>query len=318
MQQNWFEQQRSNKKRTIYLITLFILLVIVIGGLFGGLLSSGSVEGSLTGAFIGLVISLIYTLLMQSSLSMDLIMSMNHAKPIKFEDYLQLDNIVTEMCLAAQIPKPKLYLVETEEKNAFATGINPNKAGLAVTTGILDALNREELAGVIGHEVSHIKNGDMKVTTLANAFSSAINIMGLIATEISYWMMWFGPRDNDNRDSNSGASTMVYLVIYLVANLISFVGNLLASILTLALSRNREYLADASSAELTKNPQGLIQALEKISNNPTEAKEEQSEPQKEQHSYATAGYINKPKQKDGLFDTHPSIDSRISKLSQML
>ncbi|MCF6514571.1 M48 family metalloprotease [Lactobacillus sp. S2-2] len=314
MQQNWFEQQRSNKKRTIYLITLFILLVIAIGALFGGLLNKGSINGMIGGAIIGLIISLIYALLMQSSLSMDLVMSMNHAKPIDVNDYLQLDNIVTEMCLAAQIPKPKLYLVDTEEKNAFATGINPQKAGLAVTSGILNALNREELTGVIGHEVSHIKNGDMKVTTLANAFSSAINIMGLIATEISYWMMWFGPRDDDDQDSNSGASAMVYLVIYLVANLISFVGNLLASVLTLALSRNREYLADASSAELTKNPKGLIQALQKISMN---TKEEEKD-QKENHSYATAGYINKPKQKDGLFDTHPSIESRINKLNKML
>ncbi|WP_220727874.1 M48 family metalloprotease [Apilactobacillus xinyiensis] len=309
MKSNWFEQQRSNKHRTIVLLGLFLLLVTAVGAAFGYAFSmmvrSGGNNTTVYGALIGLVVSGFYALIMYSGLSMQSVMSANGARPLKNNEIPMLEHIVTELCLAARIPEPALYIVEVDECNAFATGIKPEKAGLAVTAGLLNALNREQLATVIGHEVAHIKNGDMKVTTLASAFGGAINFMGGIATNLADYALIFGNgQDDDDRDSGS----VMQLIFWILTYVISAIGNLLASILTFAISRNREYLADASSAELTKDPTALAQALAIISGNPVDGRKIKQT--------ASIGDIVAPKHA-GIFDTHPSISDRIDRLNAM-
>ncbi|MCL0330088.1 M48 family metalloprotease [Apilactobacillus xinyiensis] len=309
MKSNWFEQQRSNKHRTIVLLGLFLLLVTAVGAAFGYAFSmmvrSGGNNTTVYGALIGLIVSGFYALIMYSGLSMQSVMSANGARPLKTNEIPMLEHIVTELCLAARIPEPALYIVEVDECNAFATGIKPEKAGLAVTAGLLNALNREQLATVIGHEVAHIKNGDMKVTTLASAFGGAINFMGGIATNLADYALIFGNgQDDDDRDSGS----VMQLIFWILTYVISAIGNLLASILTFAISRNREYLADASSAELTKDPTALAQALAIISGNPVDGRKIKQT--------ASIGDIVAPKHA-GIFDTHPSISDRIDRLNAM-
>ncbi|WP_220751841.1 M48 family metalloprotease [Apilactobacillus xinyiensis] len=309
MKSNWFEQQRSNKHRTIVLLGLFLLLVTAVGAAFGYAFSmmvrSSGNNTTVYGALIGLVVSGFYALIMYSGLSMQSVMSANGARPLKTNEIPMLEHIVTELCLAARIPEPALYIVEVDECNAFATGIKPEKAGLAVTAGLLNALNREQLATVIGHEVAHIKNGDMKVTTLASAFGGAINFMGGIATNLADYALIFGNgQDDDDRDSGS----VVQLIFWILTYVISAIGNLLASVLTFAISRNREYLADASSAELTKDPVALAQALAIISGNPVDGRKIKQT--------ASIGDIVAPKHA-GIFDTHPSISDRIDRLNAM-
>ncbi|MCK8623940.1 M48 family metalloprotease [Apilactobacillus xinyiensis] len=309
MKSNWFEQQRSNKHRTIVLLGLFLLLVTAVGAAFGYAFSmmvrSGGNNTTVYGALIGLIVSGFYALIMYSGLSMQSVMSANGARPLKTNEIPMLEHIVTELCLAARIPEPALYIVEVDECNAFATGIKPEKAGLAVTAGLLNALNREQLATVIGHEVAHIKNGDMKVTTLASAFGGAINFMGGIATNLADYALIFGNgQDDDDRDSGS----VVQLIFWILTYVISAIGNLLANVLTFAISRNREYLADASSAELTKDPVALAQALAIISGNPVDGRKIKQT--------ASIGDIVAPKHA-GIFDTHPSISDRIDRLNAM-
>ncbi|MCL0311534.1 M48 family metalloprotease [Apilactobacillus sp. TMW 2.2459] len=309
MKSNWFEQQRSNKHRTIVLLGLFLLLVTAVGAAFGYAFSmmvrSGGNNTTVYGALIGLIVSGFYALIMYSGLSMQSVMSANGARPLKTNEIPMLEHIVTELCLAARIPEPALYIVEVDECNAFATGIKPEKAGLAVTAGLLNALNREQLATVIGHEVAHIKNGDMKVTTLASAFGGAINFMGGIATNLADYALIFGNgQDDDDRDSGS----VMQLIFWILTYVIAAIGNLLASILTFAISRNREYLADASSAELTKDPTALAQALAIISGNAVDGRKIKQT--------ASIGDIVAPKHA-GIFDTHPSISDRIDRLNAM-
>ncbi|MCK8607014.1 M48 family metalloprotease [Apilactobacillus ozensis] len=311
MKSNWFEQQRSNKHRTIVLLVLFLILVTAVGAAFGYAFSvisnAGGQNTTLYGGLIGLVISGFYALIMYNGLSMQSVMSANGARPLEPNEIPVLEHIVTELCLAARIPEPALYIVEVDECNAFATGIKPEKAGLAVTVGLLNALNREQLATVIGHEVAHIKNGDMKVTTLASAFGGAINFMGGIATNLADYALIFGnSRDSndDDRDSNAGMRFIFWILMYVI----SAIGNLLASILTFAISRNREYLADASSAELTKDPVALAEALSIISGNPIDGRKVKKT--------ASIGDIVAPKHA-GIFDTHPSISDRIERLNAM-
>ena len=269
-----FDQIASNKRRTWLLLIAFFGLLALVGAAIGYLWLRSAVGGIL----LALIIGAIYAGVM----------------------------IVQDMAMVAQIPMPRVYIVEDPSPNAFATGSKPENAAVAATTGILQIMNREELEGVIGHEVSHIRNYDIRISTIAVALASAITMLSSLAGR----MMWFGGgrRSSNDRDNDSGLG-----IILLIVSLIAIVlAPLAATLVQLAISRQREFLADASSVELTRNPQGMINALLKL---------DRSEPMEHHVDDASAAlYISDPQKRGGLqklFYTHPPISERIERLKHM-
>lgn len=295
-----YDQISRNKRRTVVLIIVFFMLLAAIGAAVGYLLL-GSLE---FGVALAMIIGVIYaaTMIFQST---NVVMSMNNAHEVTAEEAPQLYHIVEDMAMVAQIPMPRVFIVEDDSLNAFATGSSPENAAIAATTGLLAVMTREELEGVVGHEVSHIRNYDIRISTIAVALASAVTMLSSIGGRI----MWYGGgrRRNDDRE---GDGLGILLLIFSLLSLI--LAPLAASLVQLAISRQREYLADASSVELTRNPQGIIKALQKL---------DQSQPMDHPVDSASAAlYINDPMKREGvrsLFYTHPPISDRIERLRQM-
>lgn len=296
-----YQQIASNKRKTIYVMIGFAILVLFIGAAVGYVFYNSATAGVVMAA----VIAAIYMGMMIAN-STNVVMGMNHATEVNESSYPELWHIVEDMALVAKIPMPKVYIVDDPSPNAFATGNSPKNAAVAVTTGILSRLNREELEGVIGHEVSHIRNYDIRLSTIALALSSAIAMLVNLGMN-SFW--WGGGRRRSNDDNDNGGLEIILMLLSLV---LVILGPIATTIAQLALSRNREYLADASSVELTRNPLGLINALRKIST---------SEPMKAADPSSAALYISDPFKKKRsmahLFDTHPPIEDRIQRLEKM-
>lgn len=295
-----YDQIAMNKRRTGYVMFGFGLLVLLIGAALGYLFWNNWQSG----AVIALVVAVVYMLIMISQ-STNVVMSMNHAREITdVSQAPQLWHMIEDMALVGKVPMPRVFIIDDPSPNAFATGNSPEKSAVAVTTGILQRLNREELEGVIGHEISHVRNYDIRLQTIALALSAAI---GMLVNFASNWLWWGGGRRrDDDRDSAGNAIALVISIVLII------LAPLAASIAQMALSRNREYLADASSVELTRNPQGLINALRKI---------DDSEPMEAADPNSSALYIGDPfknKHRLGdLFSTHPPIADRIVRLEKM-
>lgn len=296
-----YQQIASNKRRTYLLLVLFFTILAAIGAAVGYLwLGSG-----LGGMIIALIIGLIYaaTMIFQST---NVVMSMNHAREITEQEYPEYYHIVEDMAMVAQVPMPRVFVLDDPSLNAFATGSSPENAAVAATTGILAVMNREELEGVIGHEISHIRNYDIRISTIAVALASAITLLSNIGGRMLWW--GGGSRRSNDRNNNSGGLSAVLLLLSLLSLILA---PLAASLVQLAISRQREYLADASSVELTRNPQGLISALRKL---------DQSQPMRQEVDQASAAlFISDPKKKKrakSLFFTHPPIEDRIARLEK--
>ena len=247
-----FEQIAANKRRTWFLLVAFFALLALIGAAAGYLWMNSPLGGMIIAFIIGLIYAI--TMIFQST---EVVMSVNGARQVSEQEAPELYHIVQDMAMVAQIPMPRVYIVEDDSPNAFATGSNPENAAVAATTGLLRLMNREELEGVIGHEVSHIRNYDIRISTIAVALASAITMISSIAGR----MMWYGGgRRRNDRDDDSGLGLLM-LVFSLIAIILA---PLAATLVQLAISRQREFLADASSVELTRNPQGMIRALQKL------------------------------------------------------
>ena len=296
-----FDQIASNKRRTWVLLVAFFALLALIGAAVGYLWLD-SPFGGMTIAFI---IGGIYAVSMIFQ-STEIVMSMNGAREVSEQEAPELYHVVQDMAMVAQIPMPRVFIVEDASPNAFATGSKPENAAVAATTGLLALMNREELEGVMGHEVSHIRNYDIRISTIAVALTSAVTMLSSMAGR----MMWFGGggRRRNDRDNDNGLG----IVLMIVSILALLLAPLAATLVQLAISRQREYLADASSVELTRNPKGMINALLKLDN---------SQPMEHHVDDASAAlYINDPKKKGGLqklFYTHPPISDRIERLKNM-
>ncbi len=234
-----------------------------------------------------------------------IVLRMSRARPIEREEHPYLFHIIEGLAIAAGIPKPRAYIIDDSAPNAFATGRDPEHAVVAVTTGLLDKLNRQELEGVVAHEISHIKNYDIRLQTIT------VVMVGIIAL-LSDWMLrtffWGGRRRRDNNSGNLGA-------ILIIAGLIlAILSPLIAQLIRLAISRNREYLADASGSMLTRFPEGLANALLKIS--------EDKEPLEVANKATSPLYIATPvnlriRKGSSLWETHPPIKERVTRLRQM-
>lgn len=291
-----FEQIQRNKWKTWLLLAGYFGLIAGVGAVIGLWFFNSAQAGM---AVIGLG-GLIYALIMVTQ-STNVVMSMNNATEVTEQQQPELWHIVQDMAMVAQVPMPRVFIIDDDAPNAFATGNSPQNAAVAATTGILQRLNRAELEGVMAHEMTHVRNYDVRLATIALALSSVV----VFAAQLVQNNLWWGGmtrRDDDRRDSN-GLAMILAVVVALVAPL-------LATIVQYAISRNREYLADAGAVELTRNPQGLISALRKIAN---------SEPMQNVDENSAALYIGDPikRERSGLFDTHPPMSERIKRLEEM-
>lgn len=296
-----YQQIARNKRKTALIMFIFLVILGLVGAGIGYLWSNSPTMG----VIIALIGSLVYLFIMWQNPA-NMIMSLNHAQEIHEADNPELWHIVEDMAMVAQVPMPRVYIIPDPSPNAFATGRDPEHSAVAVTQGILELLDREELEGVLGHELSHVKNYDILLSTIAVVLVGVISFISNMASNIWFWG---GMRSDDDDDRDSNALAMIFKVVALVFVLI--LGPLSASLAQMALSRNREYLADASSVKLTRNPQGLISALRKIEN---------SQPMKVADRSSAGLYIENPFHNHGLthlFDTHPPTADRIKRLENM-
>ena len=294
-----FDQIASNKRKTWILLLVFFLLLALVGYAVGYLF----MRSGLGGLVIALIIGFIYALSMIFQ-STEIVMSMNGAREVDEQTAPDLYHVVEDMAMVGQIPMPRVFIIDDPALNAFATGSNPQNAAVAATSGLLAIMNREELEAVMGHEVSHIRNYDIRISTIAVALASAVTLISSIGSRMLFY--GGGRRRDDDREDGGNILVLIFSILSLI------LAPLAASLVQLAISRQREYLADASSVELTRNPQGMISALEKL---------DRSEPMGHPVDDASAAlYINDPTKKEGLkslFYTHPPIADRIERLRHM-
>ena len=300
-----YEQIGRNKRRTFLLLFFFVALIAAV------IIALDLVIGF--SAFIVPVAIVIAVAMAWGSYfySDKVALAASRAKPADGPEYRRYHNLVEGLCIAAGLPKPRLYVVDDAAPNAFATGRNPKHAALAVTTGLLQTMNRVELEGVIAHELAHVKNYDILVGTIAVTAVGAIALMA----DIGLRFMWFGG-GRDRRDSSSNNPLGLVLVILAFALLI--LAPFIAQLMHFAVSRKRELLADASGVQLTRYPPGLISALEKLKSDQAVV---------HNASRATAQlWIESPLDRDTdhkrtrlnrAFNTHPPLDERIRILKEM-
>ncbi|WP_031424269.1 zinc metalloprotease HtpX [Exiguobacterium sp. NG55] len=291
-----YEQIRKNKVKTVFIVTGFVLFVLLVGAA----ISYVNYGDAIPGLIFTPIFSLFYVGIVIMS-STNIVMKMNRAQEVtSVEEHRFLWHTVENMAMVARVPMPRIFIINDPSPNAFATGLKPEKAAVAVTTGLLERLSREEIEGVIAHEVAHIKNYDVRLSTVTLALVSVIAIMSDIGSRMLFFRSIGGRRDQNQNP--------IFLIIGLVLLVLA---PLIAMLINMAISRNREFLADASGAELTRNPDALASALEKIANVETPV---------EQASSASAPlYFSDPLKKkvSGLFSTHPDPVERISRLRQM-
>jgi heat shock protein HtpX len=290
------------------LISLFVPILVILGMLIGGAIRSTWLGAGVGAAAAGGV-SLVLVLLGLFD-GDNIILNMTGAKEIRHDDEPRLWNVVEEMSIAAGVPRPKLYLIKDGSPNAFATGRDPGHATVAVTRGLLDKLNRDELQGVIAHEMSHVRNYDIRF-----AMVMAILVGAVVLVRDSFLRGVFeeGTSGGGSDDGKEGcAGRLVLLALAIVGAILA---PILARIIQLAVSRQREYLADASAAELTRYPQALAQALEKIS---ADRDRLDIANRATQHLYIVNPVMRLRKRTGAsIWDTHPPIDERIRRLREM-
>jgi heat shock protein HtpX len=238
------------------------------------------------------------------------VLAASGAKEVTEDQAPQLFNVVRELTLAAGIPMPKVYIVDDTAPNAFATGRDPKHASIAITTGLLQKLDREELQGVIAHELSHVRNYDIRFSLIVGTLVGGIALLSDFFLRYSFF---FGGGRRSSRDDRGGGGGL-QIIMFVVAIVLAILAPIAARFVQLAISRQREYLADASSVELTRNPHGLESALAKISGD-QEVLEVAN--RATQHLYFTNPIKKFEARSSGLFDTHPSIIDRINRLRQL-
>lgn len=301
----WELIQANRRKSFIIFIGMGILLILI-GYTFGSFYSPEN--GGMIGVFFALIVWGILSLISYFSGS-QILLSVSGAKEIQKEDHPQLYNVVEEMRIAANLPNmPKIYVIGDPAPNAFATGIKPENSAITVTAGLLGTLNRDELQGVVAHEMSHIVNRDILLMTFAGIMLGAIVLM----SEIFLRSLWFGGGSRYKSKSDRGGQGQI--IIMVVALVLAILAPIMAQLLYFAISRRREYLADASAARLTRYPEGLASALEKISQSTYDLKTA--------NKVTAPMYIVNPLKKKGmklsdLTSTHPPITERIRILRAM-
>lgn len=297
-----FDTSRSNKKKTYGIVAIFVVFLALVVYFLGVLWFP---EASVTVAIVSMIFAVI-SAWGSYYFSDKIVLSLNGARPATKEENQRMVENLEGLCIAAGLSTiPKLYIMDDGSPNAFATGRNPEHAVICVTTGLLQKLDSNEIEGVLAHELSHIKNYDILLQTIAAVFVGFVTIISDLFFRVSIR----SSRDSDN--DNGGAVQAILMIVGLIFLALS---PLFANLLKLALSRNREFLADSSAVELTRNPEGLISALRKISSD--------TDPLEQANKATECMYISNPiKNKKGktssLFSTHPSIEDRIAQLENI-
>ena len=304
-----FYGQISANKRNSFLLAFAVTLIFAVLGLAIGYAIVGSPAGAIGVMALALTVGVLSGV--GSYFSGDkLVLAVSGARPVDATSAPQLLNVVQELALAANVPMPAVYVIDDTAPNAFATGRDPAHASIAITTGLLEKLDREELQGVIGHELSHVRNLDIRFSLVVGVMVGAIAILADFFLRFTFWGGMSGRRSS-NRDSGGNGIQAVILVIAIV---LAILAPIISRFIQLAVSRQREYLADASSVELTRNPYGLERALAKIGGD-QEVLEVAN--RGTQHMYFTNPIKKFEARSSGLMDTHPSILDRINRLRQL-
>ena len=300
-----YEQIAKNKRRSILLVLLVLVLAVGLGYLLGLLFRFGIV-----GALIALGIVLVMT--WSSYFRGDrIVLRVSGARPAPREEYPQYHNIVEGLAIAAGIPKPDLYVIPEEAPNAFATGRDPEHASVGVTEGLLETLNRVELEGVLAHELAHVRNRDILFGTLV---ATLVGVVVLLAVFARRSIFWGGMRGGRRSGRGGGGAAGILIIVGLVVAILAPIG---AQLIRLAVSRRREYLADADGALISRYPPGLASALRKISQN--------TKPMRVANGATAHLWLSEPSVTPGhgltrwerAFATHPPIEDRIRILEEM-
>lgn len=292
----------SNKRKTWFLMTIFFIVVILIGWVFSYSMNEPGI------LYIAVIFSIVSSFV-SYWWSDKIVLAMSSAKELTHDSNKEIYHLVENLCITAGLPVPRIYIIDDTAPNAFATGRDPKHAVICLTTGIIQKLNRTELEGVIAHELSHIGNRDILISTIATV------MVGIIVLLADWFMRWsiFGHRRSSSRENGQ-----VALVITVVAIVLAILAPLFAQLLQMAVSRRREFLADADGAMLTRYPEGLASALEKISQDqePLEVANRATA-----HLYIVTPFKEMEGKKIGFwtkaFMTHPPIEERIAALRDM-
>jgi heat shock protein HtpX len=300
----FYDQIAANRRNSLLMAGLVVVLLALLGFAIGYTLS-GSLAGSVltTAMAVGLgALAGVGTYVAGDSL----VLAVSGAKEVDEAQAPQLMNVVREMAIAANVPMPRVYFIDDTAPNAFATGRDPAHASIAVTTGLLEKLDREELQGVIGHELSHVRNLDIRFSLVVGVMVGAI---AMLADFFLRFTFWGGGRSRDRGGGNTAQA-----VVFVIAIVLAILAPLISRFIQLAVSRQREYLADASSVGITRNPYGLERALAKIS-----ADQEVLEVANRgtQHMYFTNPIKKFEDRSSSLMSTHPRIVDRINRLRQL-
>lgn len=307
--------QKVNRRNTLILLVALTALAALFGYLIGWVLQSEMTDEVWTVSAAGLVVAgtMAAASIVWSAISLafgdKLVVAMAEARAIAKEDAPQLFNVVEEMSIAAGVPMPRVRIMETPAMNAFATGTSSRNASIAVTRGLLDNLNRDELQGVVAHEMSHIANLDTRYMTVVGV---TVGLVALVADMILRTMQWGSfnrRRDGDDRKGSSGAGILVVVLI-----VVAIIAPLAAKAVQMAVSRQREYLADATSVQFTRNPNGLISALTKLA---AAAAPFPGVSRATQHLFIVNPIQTFTAQSSALMATHPDVADRIARLRNL-
>lgn len=296
----FYEDIAANKRNSWFLVVIVTAVLVVLGYLLGEYWGNG---------YVGIALAVIIAVV--ASLSAfyggdTMILTMSRAKRIEKKDYPQLFNVIEELSIAAGLPMPAVYVIDDTAPNAFATGRDPEHASVAITTGLMQKLNRDELQGVMAHEFSHVGNRDILFATMVGILVGSIVLVSDFFLRSMFW-----GRGRRRRKSGGGQGGAILMVIAL---LFAILAPIFAKLLQLAVSRQREYLADATAVKLTRYPEGLASALKKIAGD-REVLEVSN--RATQHLYIVNPIKPFEKRAKSLFSTHPPIDERIARLRAM-
>ena len=304
------EQIARNERKTVLLIAGALVFTGAIGYILGLVIGGGSMQAALGALVVALLISI--ALSWSSYRYGDrVVLATSRARLVTHEEEPRLHNVVEGLALAAGLPKPAVYVVPEQSPNAFATGRDPEHASIAVTQGLLDMMNRVELEGVVGHEMSHIRDRDILVGTVV---ATLVGVVVLLAEFMLRWFWWGGMGGRRRNNDGGGQGFAILAVVGLV---LAILAPFFAQIIKLSMSRRREYLADAEGAMLTRYPPGLAAALRKIADDHT--------PMRTANNATAHLWLNQPSRTPGeqnhwfenLFSTHPPIEERIRLLEEM-
>lgn len=304
-----------NKRNSVLLIVLFSLFVMLVGGTIGYALGlrTGNTDQAVPVA-VAATLGALAVAMISSTISYfggaSAVLAMSKARPADPGRDKQLLNVVEEMALAAGVPTPKVYLIDDTAPNAFATGRDPAHGVVAITTGLRDKLTREELQGVIAHEMAHIRNYDIRFAVLMATLVGVVVLLCDMFLRTMHWGRWGGGRSRRSRGGKDGGGAAV-LVIVVLAVLLSIIAPILAKLIEMAFSRQREYLADASAVDLTRNPTGLAGALAKL-------RDDKEVLEVANRATAPMYFVHPIKRfeerSSSIMDSHPPIEDRIRRI----